>query len=150
MSPSCNWTRLSCNKGGCILYTECTQVHYSKTVYIYIVYLYSIPWVWNIIPYPTPASYLLPGATSAPGLVSPPVLPRTLPPLVWVFSLFLPTFRWILCASFFSSSPEQTLCPPPLPPPSAPTCRMPVTPSRRRRSRPHTRLLRPLPSRIGG
>jgi hypothetical protein len=31
MSPSCNWTKPSCNKGGCILYTECTQVHYSKT-----------------------------------------------------------------------------------------------------------------------
>jgi hypothetical protein len=31
MSPSCNWISPSCNKGGCILYTECTQVHYSKT-----------------------------------------------------------------------------------------------------------------------
>jgi hypothetical protein len=41
MSPSCNWTKPSCSKGGCILYTECTQVHYSKTVYIYIhIYIY--------------------------------------------------------------------------------------------------------------
>jgi hypothetical protein len=32
MTPSCNWTRPSCNKGECILYTECTQVHCSKTV----------------------------------------------------------------------------------------------------------------------
>jgi hypothetical protein len=52
MSPSCNWTRPSCNKGGYILYTECTQVHYSKTVYIYS-QCYSIPRVWNIIPYPS-------------------------------------------------------------------------------------------------
>jgi hypothetical protein len=41
MSPSCNWTKPSCNKGGCILYTECTQVHYSKTIYIYI-YIYKV------------------------------------------------------------------------------------------------------------
>jgi hypothetical protein len=34
MSSSCNWTRPSCNKGGCILYRECIQVHCSKTVYI--------------------------------------------------------------------------------------------------------------------
>jgi hypothetical protein len=44
MSPSCNWTKPNSNKGGCILYTECTQVHYNKTVcvsiYIYI-YIYS-------------------------------------------------------------------------------------------------------------